>query len=571
MEMQWEVQKPDPDLVRKLAQDLKCGDIIATVLANRGIPSGAEARRFINAPMSDMASPFDLGEMEVAVQRVHRALVKQDKILLFGDYDTDGITATAVLAEFLTTCGAAVTHYIPHRMAEGYGLQPHQITGHALPRQTDLIITADCGSASFDAIAAANNAGIDVIVTDHHIPPEPTPPAMAMINPKTGKGGNTLGMLAGVGVAFYLVIALRTHLRRHRFWAHGHEPNLKNLCDLVALGTIADQVPMVGTNRILTRMGLSLLNSRTRPGIRALMDISGMTGRNATAEDVAFRLAPRLNAAGRLTHADDAYRLLTARDPGTAIGMAEKLDRLNRQRREIEASMFDEIVELLENAPDLLDRGSIVQWKSGWHEGVIGIVASRLVNRYHRPVVLISMKGETGKGSGRSTPDVDLHGAISECSGDLVGFGGHAMAAGITITRDNLTRFARRFEEVVASRTEPEPSPPPLSIDCILGFEAITASLIDRIEHLMPFGMDNDEPLFMATNVTVTKAQIVGGSHRRMRLGQATPRGTIEFGAIQFNVDPAAKPPAFHERIAFRLRWNRWNGTQSPQLMIEAT
>ncbi len=571
MEKRWDLKKSDDCLVQTLATRLNCHPVMATVLANRGMVSETDARMFLNASPSDLRSPFLLKDMDLAVGRIHSAIEKNEKILVFGDYDADGVTATAVLFEFLQRSGAAVSWYIPHRILEGYGLKPRHITDHAVPNHVDLLITVDCGSASFEAVASAKSAGIDVIVTDHHIPPNRLPEAVAVVNPNRPDCRGGLGALAGVGVAFYLLIALRRYLRDKHFWQTRPEPNLKDMCDLVSIGTIADMVPLLQENRILTRMGLTVIDKGQRPGIKALMGTSGAARREINAEDIAFKLAPRLNAAGRMAHAETAFTLLSLRGTKKATAVAQALTELNTRRQQVEKAMFNGIMKTLEENPPLLRPHGLVLADPDWHEGVLGIVASRLAKRYFRPVVLISLKHGMGKGSGRSVPGVDLVRVLSMCADDLDTFGGHAMAAGLSVSPDNVPQFQKHFDKAVAATSGSDPFTPLIAIDCRLDFKTITDGIIDQLDILQPFGTGNPEPLFMTQNVIVTDSKIVGGNHRRMRLTQTSDKTGVSFNAIQFNVDTTKPLPLKFNRIAYRLRWNRWNGTKSPQLMVEET
>ena len=493
----------------------------------------------------------------------------KDKILIFGDYDIDGISATAVLLEFLRSVGADVSAYIPHRIKEGYSLQPHHIQNIALPNRIQLIITADCGSGSKAALKAAGKAGIDVVVTDHHEISEKIPPAVAVLNPKRSDCSAGLDTLAGVGVAFALVIALRKQLRNLNFWKDHPQPNLKNFCDLVALGTIGDMVPLIAENRIFAKTGLDLINSAPRPGIDALRAAAGMANQPINAEDVAFRLIPRLNAAGRMDHASQALHLLTAKDIGTARRLAQTLNEFNLQRRELEQSILNIIVADLARHPDLLKPYSLVNWDSGWHLGVLGIVASRLVEIYYRPVVLIAMQDEIGKGSARSIPGLDLYKALESCRHLLEDFGGHTMAAGLTIKVDHLSEFRLAFEQAVSRMSLPGQQVPVLKIDTEINFDAISPKLADEIENISPFGTQNPEPLLMARNIEVVSSKIVGEKHRKMVLIQRTGLPAKSVNAICFNATENLLDKTAFSRLAFRLRWNRWNGKKMIQLIIE--
>jgi single-stranded-DNA-specific exonuclease len=569
MKKLWHMQQPDPETVTRLSKSLHCHPITAALLVNRNIISEKDALEFLNVSLKDIRSPFALKDMEAAVSRIYSAVTENESILIFGDYDVDGITATAILLDFLGSIGANVSAYIPHRLKEGYGLQVIHITRMARPNKIDLIITADCGSTNHEAAAKARDVGIDVIITDHHNISEKIPPACAVINPKRHDCTAGLQDLAGVGVAFYLLISLRKYLRDRNFWNNHNEPNLKQFCDLVALGTVADMVPLVHENRIFSKAGLQLINSNHRTGITALREAARITNQTAGADDIAFRLAPRLNAAGRMQHASIAVDLLTTENPELAAQIAQSLDGFNQARQDLEQKIIDNITDLLAKQPQLLDKKTLVLWHRQWHEGVLGIVASRMVAKHHRPVVLIAVKESICKGSARSIPGVNLYERLLECSDVLEKFGGHEMAAGLSLKAANLESFQNRFEDIVGRQLEPDDLMPKIVIDQELNFMDISESLIDEIESLAPFGAGNPEPVFMARNVTVTSSKIVGSNHRRMVLTQRqNPAGKV-INAIHFNVDTEQPVSNTFEKIAFKIRWNRWRGTKTAQLVIE--
>ncbi len=573
-DIRWQLLNPDPAEVRRLANALKCHPITATVLVNRRIVSRPEACRFLDAPLSGIRPPFSLRDMDRAVQRLHTAIRNGEKILIFGDYDVDGITATTLLEEFLAGVGADVSHYIPHRRQEGYGFQVRHVTEWAVPRGVDLVVTVDCGSASHEAVDAARDAGIDVIVTDHHTMAGDPPAAVAVVNPRRADCGAGLGDLAGVGVAFYLIIALRKHLRDQGFWEDRPEPNLLDCCDLVALGTVADVVPLRGENRIFSRAGLERLGcgdrGGIRPGIQALLAVAGIGDRSIGAEDIAFRLGPRINAAGRMDHARLAVELMTTDDPARAMTIAEELNRLNGERQAVEQRMLDEIFNHLRLHPHLLDARSLVLASEKWHEGVLGIVAAKVARRIYRPVILIANREGMGKGSGRSIAGVDLHAALSACADDMERFGGHAMAAGLTIRPEVIAGFRERFDAAVRAVAGPEAFVPVLTLDAELPLDSITDGLLDELASLNPYGEGNPEPLFMARDVRVRFSKIVGGRHRRMTLCPALDPSGRAINAIQFNVDPAGALPDRFDKMAFRALWNVFNGRKTPQVVIEA-
>lgn len=569
MKQQWHILQPDPATVRQLGQALGIHAVTAAVLANRGFLSAERAHAFLSGSIGNLRTPFALKDMDAAVDRIATAISRREKILIFGDYDVDGVTATALLLDFFRYVGADVAYYIPHRIKEGYSIQPEHVAGYAHPHHIDLIITADCGSGSHEAAQIAGDLGIDLIITDHHNIGETIPAAAAVINPKRPDCTAGLQNLAGVGVAFFLLISLRKHLRDKDFWQHRPEPNLKNYCDLVALGTVADMVPLIEENRILCKTGLALVNSGRRLGLKALMEASAVKKDVLDAGDIAFRLAPRLNAAGRIDHASMAVDLLTTADADVAGKTAETLNLLNQKRQKLEKEILDEIQLRLKIDPRLLRQHSLILSGPGWHAGVLGIVASRMVDAVSRPVVLITTEDGMGKGSARSIPGLDLYKALSACERYLENFGGHSMAAGLKILEKNIADFQNAFEEVIRRTCRPEDLVPSIPIDAELNFSEITDKLIDDLESLTPFGAGNPEPLFTTRQVAVESSKIVGSSHRQMLLGQSSRNSKATIAAIQFNADKRIRQKNSFDQIVFRLRWNRWNGRKMAQLVIE--
>ncbi|BBO66579.1 single-stranded-DNA-specific exonuclease RecJ [Desulfosarcina alkanivorans] len=568
MKKQWQIHNPRPETVRTLSRQLGCSPLIARLLAIRGVGSGEEASRFMNPSLSSLTPPQELPGMEAAVRRIHRGLAAGQKILVYGDYDADGITATALLVAFLRRCGARVSYYIPHRIADGYGLGADFIRTRAMATGTDLIITADCGSGSGEAITLARKAGIHTIVTDHHPVIQLPDAALAVVNPQREDSRSNLAPLAGVGVAFYLVIALRTHLRTAGFWKHRREPNLKRLCDLVALGTVADVVPLIGENRTLTAAGLQQINRHARPGIDALMRMSGSPGTPVDAESIAFKLAPRLNAAGRLAHARMACELLLADSRPKAARLARALCRLNSRRQTMENQLLESIMDRLTSFPGRLDRSVLVVDGDRWHEGILGIVAARLVRQFNRPAVVISSRNGTSKGSGRSIDGIDLSAALEQCRDLLDRFGGHPLAAGLSLKSANTKAFKDRLETIVGRMMTDQDVEPKLSIDARVPLGQVTPALMASLERLGPFGQGNPYPLFMDTGVRVHACKPVGDRHRRMVLECGTGTGDT-LPAIQFNITGGPMPSNRLEKIAYRPQWNYWKGRKRLQLMVE--
>jgi len=569
MKKEWQILQPDIHLVEKLCGMLNCHPAVASILINRNIFSTEDVSNFFNTSLNQLRSPFSIKDMDVAVDRILAAIERKEKILIFGDYDVDGITATTILLEFLRSAGANVSYYIPHRITEGFGLKKKHISDVAMPNGIHLIITVDCGSDDHDAVKAARNAGIDVIITDHHIISDTIPPAVAVVNPKRNDCNSGFHDLAGAGVAFYLLICLRKKLRDTNFWNDRPEPNLKNYCDLVALGTLADMVPLTYENRIFTTAGIDMIRSARRPGLKALIEVSEINKHTIDSDDIVFYLAPRLNSAGRIDHASTAVELLRAKDIRKVRTIARSLNRLNQNRRSIENKILAQANDHLKNHPHLLRKNTLVLAHQDWHLGILGIVASRLMKKYFRPVVLITTKDGIGKGSARSIPEVNLYEGLSACANDLETFGGHSMAAGLQIKTENIDRFKNHFENIVSRMTNPVDFIPKIVIDCRLDFFNISDKLIDELELMKPFGVANHEPLFMAKKVHIVSSKYVGDLHRQMVLEQKIGKTMKTFNAIQFNVE--SRPPLkdTFDRMAYRLRWNRWNGRKNAQIVIE--
>ena len=567
----YKITAPDPRIVRRLQTALGCDPIMATVLTNRGFKTETGVRTFLHPALSDLRPPFSLKDMTPAVTRITQALKRQEKILIFGDYDVDGVTSTALLSGFLRHAGADVSTHIPHRIEDGYSLSADYIAKKAVPGGIDLIITVDNGSTSHEAVNQARSAKIDVIIVDHHVIVPPYPDALAVINPKRADCPAGLADLAGVGVAFALLICLRKYLRDRGFWQDRPEPNLKNDCDLVALGTVADMVPLRRDNRILTQAGLNIIRRHCRrPGLQALVETAGISADALNAEDIAFRLAPRINAAGRMAHADIALSLLTAEDPADITARVRHIEELNTRRRETQKQLFDRIQTDIAAHPDRLTGASLVLWGENWPEGVLGIVAAHLLQEYHRPVVLISTRNGIGKGSARSLPGFDLYRGLTACRDTLLGYGGHALAAGVTVDTHNLENFRKQFERTAQEAAATAPFDTDTPVDAEISLNDISEKLLDELETLAPFGAANREPLFLARDVAIVSSRIVGRYHLSLRLRQRSRVPGRTFQGIHFNIDPEKPVPKTYDQIVFRVGWNDWNQTRTPRIIIEA-
>ena len=550
----WTTKRCDWARVEALAAELGVSETTATVLSRRGLDDPGAARTFLEAA-SPGHDPSALGDMAAAVERIRAAVAAGARICVHGDYDVDGISATAVCVLVLRELGAKVEWRLPSRFDEGYGLALETIEQLAADG-IDLIVTVDCGITAVDEVARARELGIDVIVTDHHRPAESLPdcPVVAT-RPSTYPCPD----LCGTGVVYTLARAL----------LGDDHPALARTLDLVALATIADVVPLVDENRALAASGLRSLARTSRPGLQALMTTARVDPATVDATAVGFRLAPRINAAGRLGRPDVALELLLTDDKAEAERLAAQLEELNRERQGVEERILRDAVAQIESwpAPRRARRGYVL-WDETWHEGVNGIVASRLVERFNRPVVLIARSGDGWKGSGRSVPAFDLHAALAACAEHLDRFGGHRAAAGLSIDAEHLETFAEAFASHADAMLDETDLRPVTKVDAVVPASALTLDLAVELDRLAPFGLGNPEPMLLVASVEATAAGTVGdGKHLRFRIRQAERDGgsAIAFG-LGAQLERLQQPGRYD--VAFRLKENRWNGTVAPQLVV---
>jgi len=551
----------DPAVALSLASELDVSPTFARLLANRGFRDAAEVRLFLEPTMDRLLDAFLMRDMEKAVARIWKAIEAGEAILVFGDYDVDGITATSLLSSSLERLGANVSYFIPDRIRDGYGLSVKGVEV-ARKRRIKLIVTADCGITATPEVKLAAEHGIEVIVTDHHEPLGEMPNAVAILNPKRHDCPYPFKDLSGVGVVFKLVQGLQAS--RPTAFPEGF---VEQSLDLVALGTIADVVPLVGENRIFAKMGLDQLHDSHRPGITALKEVAGLTSRRIESGHVAYILAPRINAAGRLGNAESGVRLLLSTERREALSIAESLEEDNTNRKKIDESTLEDALEMLRRVgPEMPP--AIVLWSDRWHPGVLGIVASRLMERFHRPTILISADEDEGKGSGRSIKGFDVCQALQECRSHLVGFGGHSYAAGLTIRAENLEAFRTQFCEVVTRRMRPEDYIPTLAIDGTLPLEECNEDLVRALERLSPFGIGNAEPLFVAENVAFgAPPMVVSKNHLKMSIRQ----NGRELDCIGFGLGYLAGPLRSESgrlSIAFVPTINVWQNRSRLQLKL---
>jgi len=545
-------------------KELGISPLTAQILFNRGISNTDQARSFLYPALSDLPDPFTMRDMGEAVGRIFQAIRRQERITLFGDYDVDGVTATALLFLFLQTAGALVDYYLPRRLEEGYGLNMEAIRKiHS--QGTKLMITADCGISNIEEIRWAEENGLNVIVTDHHEIPEVLPPALAILNPKQENCSYPFKALAGVGVAFNLAIALRSTLRQEGFWKASRVPNLKEYLDLVALGTASDVVPLTGVNRILTKYGLRQLTSSSRAGILALKEVSGMgSGIPVDTAGINFRLAPRINAAGRLGDAREAVRLLISRDRAEAQEIATHLNDLNSLRQQMEDKILAEAKEMIESGVIDQRKKSFVLASASWHPGIIGIVASRLIEEYHRPIILIALREDLGKGSARSVDPFSLYQGLKACRPWVEKFGGHEQAAGLLIRPECIPGFTQAFEEVVATALAGEDFIPRLSVDALSRLDQMGEPFLLELAALSPFGPGNPEPVLAMEDLTILESKLVGKGHLRLRIRE----GGLTGEAIGFRMaswHPLSGGPM---KMAFSPQVGFFQGRRTLQLKI---
>ncbi len=493
------------------------------------------------------------------MERLATAIKGGEKISVHGDYDVDGITGTTLLVEVLRSFGAQVGFNIPLRMRDGYGLSADALRQAAAEGAT-VVVSVDCGISALAEAELAIDLGLDLIITDHHQPPDPLPPAVALVHPALPGSIFPFAELAGVGVAFLLLVALRKVLREKGAFVRIPEPDLRRSLDLVALGTIADVVPLKGVNRLLTRSGLAVLDRGGRPGIDALKSVAGVD--EVTCGAVGFRLAPRLNAAGRLKDAALGVDLLLSGDAEEAKTIAVQLDSFNGERQKIEEETLRQAVQRLEAGEGRAR--TIVLADPRWHSGVIGIVASRLVERYHRPVVLIALQDGKGKGSARAIAGFHLYQALQQCSGFLEGYGGHACAAGLTIAEENILPFTAAFEQVGLDLLREEDLWPKILHDGEILFEEINETIVQEMAGLAPFGAGNPEPAYLALAVRITQLATVGRNHLRFIARQ----GGYSFPCIAFGMAERSGELQGEIDLLFTPGFNEWRGKVSIQLRI---
>ncbi|HOU50467.1 MAG: single-stranded-DNA-specific exonuclease RecJ [Smithella sp.] len=539
--------------------------IIAQILINRGFRDIESARRYLYPSLNDLHSPFLMKDIKKGVARLTKAIHNKEKIVIYGDYDADGITSVVILLKFIRQVTPFIDYYIPDRIQEGYGLSIAAIDKFKQDK-VGLIITVDCGISDVEQIAYAQSIGIDTIILDHHEISGDLPPAVAAINPNREDCAFPFKGLAGVGIAYNFLIALRGTLNKEGFWKNKNYPNLKEYLDIVSLGTIGDIAPLIDENRIFTKIGLELITEGRRPGIKALKEVSGVDNQVIDSFKASFSLIPRINAAGRIASPSDAVKLLMTDDISEARVLAEKLDSYNRHRQLMEKKILNDILDIISRNESIEKTNSLVFASDQWHPGIIGIVASRLVELYNRPAFVISLQDGLGKGSGRSVSGFNIYKGIQQCAHLLVSYGGHYHAAGISIKKENIDEFKDLLDQIAMSNAEMSDMTYQINIDAECPIESTRADWITQFELLAPFGSKNPEPLLYARNVKASAPIVVGNNHLKMWVNS----NNASRDSIWFNMGKyinALNGATFD--IVFTPQINNWNGSQDIQLKIK--
>ena len=577
----WTLRPVDEESAEKLSRELNVPPLMGKLLAQRGIHNPGEARKFLDASLAGLHDPFLMKGMEEAVSHLVERVRNRRPIGVYGDYDVDGISATALMCRFLSQVGVRVSYYIPSRLDEGYGLHRKGLE-KLREAGCDTVVTVDCGISAHAAAKEAEQMGVRLIITDHHRPPDELPPARAILNPRQMGCEYPFRGLSGVGVAFKLITALRRRLHEGGFATP--LPNLKQHLDLVALGTVADVVPLRDENHIFVRHGLEILSppevaeggfetlDRRKAGIRALQAAANLKAQTLNVGHVSFTLAPRLNAAGRVGEASFGVELLTADDEGQARSRAEVLEEWNRQRQNLQQQAWEEAVAIMESSGAEARDEAIVLASDKWHPGVVGIVAAKVVEEYHQPSVLIHVKDGVGKGSVRSAMGLHVYEALECCTDLLIQFGGHKGAAGLKVAEEKIDAFRERFQEVIREMKKSGADERELVLDARVDFSEMDVPLLEQLEGMAPFGEENPRPVFCASRVEVAGSPgVVGreGEHLKLNLRQYRD----EREAIGFGMGALLKEP---ERlrgkldVAFSPGLNRWRGATRVQLELRA-
>jgi len=557
--MRWQIPAVNPEAVAKLSRELGVPPLVARLLVIRDVAEPESAQRFLHPSLAQLHDPFLMADMGVAVERLRCAVERKEKILIYGDYDVDGTMAVVVLLTALRGLGASVDAHIPHRLTDGYGMRV-PVVERAHADGYSVVLSVDTGIREHEVLGRARELGLDCIVTDHHLPDDRLPPACAILNPRRSDCRYPEKNLSGVGVAFKVAQALLGER-----WSERH---VQSYLKIVALGTIADVVPLVGENRVIAHFGLAGLSEPSQPGLAALLAVAGLDGRAVGTGDVAFRLAPRLNAAGRMENARDVIDLFTTSNTTRARAIAERLENLNRERQRVEEQILETIMEQVRRQPEKAAQHSMVFAGEGWHRGVIGIVAQRVVDRYYRPTLVIGVANGEGVGSGRSIKGFHLLDALNQASDLFRRFGGHAQAAGFSIPAGRIQELEARFETHARATLTLEDLEPMLRVDGEVSFADLDLDLYEEAKRLEPYGFGNPTPALAAREVRLlAPPRILKEKHLKLRVGQ----GAVSFDALGWGMASRASGLSIgdHVDLAFTLDENCYQDATTLQLIIK--
>lgn len=556
MNKKWQIYQSDYEKIKELQEKYNINKLLATILSNRGIIEEKQIKKFLDPKRTDFYNPFLMPDMESAVNRILKAIENNEKIIIYGDYDVDGITSVTVLKSFFQDRGIHVDEYIPNRLNEGYGLNKTAIEKISKQKYM-LMITVDCGISAIEEIDYANQLGIETIVTDHHEPGNELPKALAVVDAKRKDNKYPCRNLAGVGVVFKLIQALSIKLNLD-------EKEYLKYLDIVCVGTISDIVPLEDENRVIVKLGLKLVSQTRNLGLREILKLSGYQQIDSTT--ISFGVAPRINACGRMGHQEDALKLFTTKDINEVIKLAEKLNEYNKERQDIEKNIYNEAIEIIDK-DDLDKKNTIVVMGKNWHHGVIGIVSSKITELYFKPSILLCEEDDYGKGSGRSIPGFDLYKALTECKDKIDKFGGHSMAVGINVKKEQFNEFRNKLEEI-AKEQHIEEIVPILNIDAQVELDEINKDMVNSLKELEPYGEGNKMPIFAFKNLRIDSIRALSeGKHLKLTLKDK--KNIVN--AIGFNLGYLSSEYKIGDKIDVvgNLEINSFNGVDNLQINIK--
>ena len=556
MNKKWQIYQTDENKVKEVQEKYKINKLLATILVNREITEKSQIEKFLNPKRNDFYNPYEMPDMEKAIGRIIKAIENKEKIIIYGDYDVDGITSVTVLKSFLEERGIHVSEYIPNRLEEGYGLNKKAVE-YIAKQENQLMITVDCGISAIEEVEYANKLGIETIVTDHHEPGEELPKAIAVVDTKRKDNNYPFRNLAGVGVVFKLIQAISQKLNLE-------EKEYLKYLDIVCIGTISDIVPLVDENRVIVKLGLKLVEQTKNLGLKAILQASGYS--KIDSNTISFGVAPRINACGRMGHQEEALKLFLSKEIKEVQELTQKLNEYNRLRQETEKQIYNESIIQIEEK-GLADRNTIVVMGKGWHHGVIGIVSSRITELYFKPSILLCEEDDYGKGSGRSIPGFDLYEALTECKDTINKFGGHSMAVGINVKKEKFEEFKEKLEKI-AKEKHTEEIVPILKIDALVNLDEINKEMVESLKELEPFGEANKMPLFAFKNLKIDSIRALSeGKHLKLTLKD----DSNIVNAIGFNLGELSTEYKIGDKIDVvgNLEINSFNGVDNIQINMK--